>query len=287
MPEQPGPFTAPAIVVGIDGSRSAIRAAVWAIDEAASRDIPLRLMAVAEGTSDVSRESGGDAPNALHGAVAAVAATGRPVRVITETLTGSPTLALLEASRTAAMVCVGAVGLRRLAHHRLGSTAAALAASSHCPVAVIRGGEPTAPGWVVVEVDDTPHSAAVLQSAVAEARLRAAPLRVLGSWQSRYTDAHDAHAVSEGNRMVRAQLDRRLSEWRRRYPDLDVEPVAVHGSIVDYLSGGPSGRPTSIQLVVVGARNTDSVAELLGPAGQSALHGTDCSLLVIDPQRLL
>jgi len=34
------------IVVGIDGSEAAIRAAEWASDEAASRDIPLRLVCV-------------------------------------------------------------------------------------------------------------------------------------------------------------------------------------------------------------------------------------------------
>src|SRR5262245_22307861 len=33
-----------AVVVGIDGSRSAIDAALWAVDEAVSRDIPLRLV---------------------------------------------------------------------------------------------------------------------------------------------------------------------------------------------------------------------------------------------------
>ena len=32
------------IVVGIDGSKAAIRAALWAVDEAVSRDVPLRLV---------------------------------------------------------------------------------------------------------------------------------------------------------------------------------------------------------------------------------------------------
>ena len=35
---------APAVVVGVDGSCSATAAALWAIDEAMSRDIPLRLL---------------------------------------------------------------------------------------------------------------------------------------------------------------------------------------------------------------------------------------------------
>lgn len=34
----------PAVVVGIDGSKAALQAALWAIDEATDRDVPLRLV---------------------------------------------------------------------------------------------------------------------------------------------------------------------------------------------------------------------------------------------------
>lgn len=37
------------IVVGIDGSTAALKAAEWAVDEAVSRDIPLRLIHVTDG----------------------------------------------------------------------------------------------------------------------------------------------------------------------------------------------------------------------------------------------
>ena len=36
----------PAVVVGVDGSRTALHAALWAIDEAVARDVPLRLVYV-------------------------------------------------------------------------------------------------------------------------------------------------------------------------------------------------------------------------------------------------
>ena len=265
------------VAVGVDGSRAGVRAAMWAIDEAVDRDIPLRLMWVAD---DGPRDP--LTPDPLAAAVEAVLACDRGARVQTETLTGEPSAALLAASGSAAMICVGAAGLKHDAQHRIGSTAAALVDAAHCPVAVVRGGDHSG-GWVVADLDETPDSAAVLQTAVAQARLRGSPLRVLGSWESRYTDSHDPAAVSDGNRMVRAQLDRRLSEWRSRYPDLDVEPVAVHGSVLDYLSA----HAASIQLVVVGARNADGVARLLGPAGLATLHDTGCSVLVVDRQRLL
>ena len=274
-------FTLASIVVGIDGSRTAVRAALWAIDEAVSRDIPLHLVAAANSPAERA-----DAELAVGSAAAAVAATGRPVDLDTHVLDGEPTPILLKHSGTAAMVCVGAVGRRHFDRSRLGSTTGALVAAAHCPIAVVRGDDDSAAeprGWVVVELDETPDSAAVLQFGVAEARLRNAPLRVLGAWQSRYTDVHDSHAVADGNRLVRSQLDRRLSQWRHLYPDLDAKPVAIHGSALNYLSQ----HANEIQLVVVGAPNATGVGELLGPMGLTTLNHTDCTILVVDRQRLL
>jgi nucleotide-binding universal stress UspA family protein len=277
MPES---STTPSITVGVDGSRGAVRAALWAIDEAVSRDIPLRLVYAIEPSSSAAAES------AVRDAASAIEATERPVKVEIEILPGQPIATLLDASRAAAMICVGEVGLKHFDHDRIGTTATALVTAAHCPVAIVRGSEPAAgsgPGWVVVELDESPDSAAVLQFGVAEARLREAPLRVLSAWQSRYTDVHDSHAVSDGNRMVRAQLDRRLSHWKHQYPDLDARPVAIHGSVLNFLAK----HGDEIQLVVVGARNAAGIEELLGPTGSAALHNTDCSVLVVDRQRLL
>ncbi len=273
MTEPPTGFVPPCIVVGVDGSRSAERAVRWALDEAVGRQLPLHLLAAATDPATHHR-----AADAISAAAAAVAADGRPVTVTTDVVTGGPAAALQAASRTAAMICVGAVGVRQ-ADHPVGSTVTALAASAHCPLAVIRGDgrrDGGAPGWVVTELDETPDSAAVLQSAVEEARLRHAPLRVLGTWQFGGGSGPD-----EGSRLVRARLDRRLEAWRHRYPDLDVEPVAVHGSGMAYLAG----HADDIALIVIGARNVIAVNELLGHAGPAALPGT--SVLILDRQTLL
>lgn len=265
-------FTPPSIVVGIDGSPVGLRAALWALDEAIGRELPLRLVAAAEGDA-------GAAQSALNTAAATVRRTGPQVQLSTEVVPGRPTPVLIEASRSAAMICVGAVGPKHFEHARVGSTAEALAASAHCPVAVVRGGgQPS--GWVVVELDQTPDSAAVLQYAVEEARMRHAPLRALGTWQSR---GNETAQHLDGERMVHAQLDRRLEQWRHRYPDLDALPVAVQGSGLSFVAENAA----AIQLIVVGARNAAAIEELLGPPGQAALHNTGCSILVVDRQRLL
>ena len=132
------------------------------------------------------------------------------MKIEVEIVRARPARALLEASRSAAMACVGAMGLRHIARGRIGSTAAALAASAQCPVAIVRGElmDSTASRWVVAEVDESTACNGVLRRGLEEAQLRAAPLRVLTAWQSRFTDIYDTHAVSEGNRLAKARLDR-------------------------------------------------------------------------------
>ena len=281
----------PSIVVGIDGSRAAVDATLWAVDEAVCRDIPLRLVyaidpdTAAADPHDAARELA-TAELAVRYAFTAAESTEKSVKIEVEILQRKPARALVEASRSAAMICVGAVGLKHAARGRIGSTAAAVAKSAHCPVAVIRQGAVsvcTTPGAILVEVDQWPTGSAVLERGVEEALLRGAPMRVLTNWQSRFIDAHDARAVADRNRLARAQLDRRLARWRRRYPDLDVQTVANHGSTLPYLARNAG----SVQLVVVGAHRSGGASELVGPAGLAVLSNTDCSVLTCDEQRRL
>ena len=50
------------VVVGVDGSQAAIRAARWAVDEVAGTDIPLRLLHI---TKAIPRASSSEARAAL------------------------------------------------------------------------------------------------------------------------------------------------------------------------------------------------------------------------------
>lgn len=281
---------APAVVVGIDGSRTAIDATLWAVDEAVSRDIPLRLLYAidpddgAHNPHDAARDLA-TAEIAIRYAFTAVEATMKPVKVEVEIVQEKPVRALAAASRAAAMVCVGAVGFKNATRGQIGSTAAAVVRSAHCPVAVIRGraAAVSGTGTILAEVGDWTTADAVLQLAIDQARLRHAPLRVLAAWQSQFTDTHDTDAVAEGHQLAQAQLDRRLAGWRRRYPDLDVESVTNHGSTLDYLAKTAD----TTQLVVVGAERAGGCGELLGPRGLAILHDTECSVLTCDRQRRL
>src|SRR5690349_1358081 len=118
------------VVVGIDGSKAAVAAALWAVDEAVARDVPLRLVyATTEaaapsnplGVTDVTVEYG---ETSLRAASSAVEATGKTVKLETEISCGAVDAILIAESQSAAMLCVASVGIGWVAEKVLGSTAA-------------------------------------------------------------------------------------------------------------------------------------------------------------------
>jgi nucleotide-binding universal stress UspA family protein len=265
------------VVVGIDGSSAAMRAALWAVDEAVSRDIPLRLI-YAIGHPHISVVDADDearrlatAEIAVRYAFMAVEATDKPVKIEVEIDQGHPLSTLVRASRSAAMVCVGAAGFNHGEHLQLGSTAANLATSAHCPIAIIRehGCVTSAGGRIVVEAIDSDENDVVLAHAMEEAELRNAGLHAVTRCRCGSNDIRE-HPVPAG-------VDRRLTRWANRYPDVDVHSAAVHHTIGDYLAGLPG----SVQLIVVGFSSPHDREGLGDHIGHAALEHAKCSVLVV------
>lgn len=264
--------SAPSVLVGYDGSRASSRAAVWAVDEAVSRDIPLRLVYVI----DPADRPGAGVDDRLACARAALSngqrmleATEKPIKIDTEIAHGRPMAALVEASRWAMLVCVGSLGITHACCRNEGSVASALAGTARCPVAVIgpsAGGQAGETGWIVVEVDESPDNDAVLRWAFEEARLRAAPLRAVASWRAEVPDDVDGES-----RLARAQLNRRIASWLRLYPDVHVESLAVRGGVTQYLATNAK----SVQLVVTGPRG-----------GLNVGTHAECSMLIVHRSHL-
>jgi nucleotide-binding universal stress UspA family protein len=274
----------PAVVVGIDGSRGSIDAALWAIDEAVERDLPLRLVYAIE-----PREAGevdcdsvahdfASAEIAVREAAMAIESVDKPVKIEVEIVQDRAVAALLAASHSAAMVCVGALGINRATGKRVGSTVSALLARAHCAVAIVRQSDSSMsePRWVVTEFDGSPDGNTVLGHALDEARLRKAPLHVVTSWRPRFPDIHDTHASADARRQTRANLERSLARYRRLYPEVDIRAVAVVGSPLNYLVR----HTASIQLIVLSHQPSDELSEFAGPASCAALHGVNCSVLI-------
>lgn len=275
---------APSVVVGVDGSRSALAAASWAVEEAVARGVPLRLVSVVDGPAAQDVTAAGRALAAAEAAarrgLALAESSTTHVRVDLEVLRGRPVHRLLEAGRGATMLCIGSVGTAGATSGRLGSTALGLADGAHCPVAIVRQSRPSSAPHesVVVELDGSSDGDALLRLGIEEALLRHAPLVVISVWQADVTDVHDARAVAEQNRRIRAQVNRRLACTRRRHPKLEVVPVAVRGTLLNYVSH----HHDSIQLLLIGRRRAHGLAEMIGTASYAALRDTDCAVLVCD-----
>lgn len=264
------------VVVGIDGSQGAIQAAQWAVEEAVSRDVPLRLVHVAPpnvqpptlASVDNDRLHIEYGETALRMASDAVAATSKPVKVETALVRGEPIATLVAESGNAAMVCVGAVGIGCFARAWLGSTAAELAEAADCPVAIIRAHQ-NQPGpdsnWIVVPVDDPPENGAVVQYAMDEAQLRQAPVLALGVWHEDFGETRFD------------DLDQRMQTWRRRYPDVHVSSIATRADMAGFLADNRD----RVQLAVLGSGDADQVARIIRPQSHPILGHRGSSVLVV------
>lgn len=272
-------FPPASIIVGIDGSKAAVRAAVWAIAEAVSRDIPLRLVHVIEHHdganlhSDTLDQEYARGEHVTHQAWRTVEATGEPVKLEMEILRGDPVVMLAQASRSAAMICLGWTGHDLASRSDLGATATALSRSAHCPVAVIRlHARASLDGrWIIARVDETLSSKAVLHHAVEEARLRKAPLLALVTGRD-----HD-HADADTASAVGVRLDRHLAEHFARPRDVPVCSLPIGHGVLEYLAKSAN----LAQLVVVGADDPRVVPELTGPHADMVLHHTNCSVMSV------
>jgi nucleotide-binding universal stress UspA family protein len=260
--------TRSAIVAGIDGSETAIQAAHWAIDEAISRNVPLRLVYATKPThpsADDYYEDVHHAKASLRAAQDAIEATGKPVKVETAIVTGPSGGALIAESDDADMICVGSVGFGRYAQALLGSTATELAEKAHCSVAIIRPQEDHTRreiNWIVVAINDEPDNEVVVEHAMQEAKLRQAPVLALGE---------------RARKATRDDLERKVQEWKRRYPDVHVYPVANDADVAHFMKK----HDERVQLAVIGGSKANELAQIVGPYGHRIFHHAESSVLIV------
>lgn len=183
------------VVVGIDGSESALEAVRWAAREADRRQVPLRLVN-AFGWPDTRHIGdagfGGGSREVLLrsarkelAAAAAVADQAAPGMVVEQQLVVGFPVPVLQAEATRAqLVVLGHRGLGGFTGLLVGSVAVALAAHAACPVIVVRGSGLDAPseGPVVVGVDGSPTSEAAIAFAFGAAAARGVPLVAVHTW---------------------------------------------------------------------------------------------------------
>ncbi|MFG1643284.1 universal stress protein [Amycolatopsis sp. NPDC049252] len=282
------------IVVGVDGSASALQAARWAGDEAARRQLPARIVHAVP-TPALSYGAGVRPPDGftevletqgrewLADAEAAIRSAHPDLEIHTDLVTGSPVSALLEASADARLVTLGSRGLGGFSGMLTGSTVVAMVARGRCPIMVVRGGG-RENGPVVLGMDGSPANEPAIAVAFDEASSRGADLVAVHSWLS--VSAGTAHTLGrqllddfdalEGNE--REILAERLAGWQEKYPDVTVRRVVARDHPVRCLLD----HSADAQLLVVGSRGLGGFSGMLtGSTSQALIHHATCPLLVV------
>ena len=184
--------TSTQVVVGYDGSPDSRAALDWAVREAASRHLGVRVVycepdmaawdgaaATMSGSPPLSMTLAHPGPELVAEAAVVVEQAGVPVETVSTA--GAPASALVEQSRTAVMVAIGSRGHGSVSSAILGSTVSHVASHAHCPVIVVQAqGAPDGP--VVVGVDGSPESEELVGWAIDHASRHGLSLEVLHSY---------------------------------------------------------------------------------------------------------
>jgi nucleotide-binding universal stress UspA family protein len=281
------------VAVGIDDSSGTSAALAWALDEARSRGVPVRLVhafgwALTQGAIPIY----GNLPvpelahvrrvaeKLLADTAATAAGLAPDVDVSTHALGDDAVPTLIEESRTASTVVLGSRHLGAAGSMFLGSVGAAVSARASCPVVVVRGpsGFAAEGAAVVVGVDALDDAAAALEYGFEVASRKSLPLRAVLCWRRDVLAEMMWRPEPEPPERAEALLSQTLAGWREKYPDVD-----VHGAVVrDHPVAGLVAASNAQHLLVVGARGRHAIAgALLGSVSQGVLHHATCPVAVV------
>jgi nucleotide-binding universal stress UspA family protein len=280
------------IIVGVDGSEASLQALAWAADEAAVHGWGVRAM-MAWGWVDQHRTllgeafdpgySQDDAQSTLDGYIEAAvgpAAAGVVEGVVVAELPGRT---LIDASRSAALLVVGARGLGGFRGLLLGSVSQRCLQQAHCPVAVLRPGDRPHQEThrVAVGVDDSPGAQAALQWALREAGARQSTLEVVHAWHPPLMGGYPITALSDPAVYEQAAGE----ELRAALAPVDLAALS-HPLEQSVVQGSPAATlidaSQRADLVVVGAHGGGRLhGALLGAASnQVAAHAGSAVVVV-------
>jgi nucleotide-binding universal stress UspA family protein len=251
------------IVVGVDGTSTALRAVQWAAAEARLRGTPLRILHAAPYTTGPAPDLGRQRAEQILARAYTVAHRAEPdVPASTRVSAAQPVPALLAASARAGLLVVGMGGADRSADLVIGSTALTVSGKAGCPVIVARGRRyPRGSNRpVLVGVDSGAADAAALDFAFADARRHGGPLVVLHARHGLEAMHERLSGEEKAARFVdRAHLVEALAPWTRDYPDVPVEFEVVAGNP----SAALLGSAAHARLLVVGSRGRSAPARAL------------------------
>jgi nucleotide-binding universal stress UspA family protein len=279
------------VTVGVDGSKSARRAALWAAAEAVRRSRPLhivygadtdrRALYVSAETIERVRAAGREL---LDETAKAVAAEYPGLHVTTEFSRANAATSLHRAGGLHGTIVVGNRGLGGFDSLMLGSVGLDTAAGARTPVIVVRGADGMEERGTVLAAIRDEHDLVCARYAAREAELRKASLRVLHVWNilqsvgSAVTMLDDVDGIAGQHSAV---LEAVTDAVHAEFPELPVEgdaakSVSVAGVLVE--------ASRHADLLVMGGRRAPTALGFgrnLGRATHSVLHHAHCPVLLI------
>jgi len=250
----------PAIVVGIDSSDNAARAAAWAAREADERGLALILVHAVDlpggagpaaeppGWANARREDG---QKLLDRVQSSLQEQFPGLSITAEVADFSAAKSLVVMSGHAQFVVTGTRGHGGFAGLLLGSVSLKVAAHAQCPVVIVRGDEAGEVRNEIVLGVEPEQPEAPIRFAFATAARLGAKVRVVRTWEpdpmyGGYYYADDTQSVEQ--RMA-DDVDALLKPMRDEFPGVEVSVRLVSGNTVPVLIEAARGA----RLLVVGA----------------------------------
>jgi nucleotide-binding universal stress UspA family protein len=279
------------VVVGVDASEAAMRAAHFAADEAARRSAPLHVVHAAtwlDGLTypyaelDLSGMLYAGAQSVVQAVSDAVSASLPADRVSTSVVNGRPVDVLVDASADAVLMVVGGRGVGGITGMVLGSTAHGLVGHAACPVVVVPDDLAAVQARerrsVVVGVEGRGDEDDVLTFAFGEAAARSTDLVAVHAWQDVVLEtAYRSISPLVDWAGVMADEERVLAEAlagrRDKEPDVAVREVVVREKPARALVEAS----LTAELLVVGHHGR----RILGSTAHGVLHRATCPVAVV------
>jgi nucleotide-binding universal stress UspA family protein len=281
------------VVVGVDGSERGYAGVRYAAAEAQRRGVRLDIVHVTPGylpvgpflmIPDGSLQDFGStvAGRAAHEATEEVPG----LEVKSHVVPGNRVRELVDFSREAGLLILGARHLSAMDHVWTGATVTGVVCRASCPVAVIPAAweAPATPhGRVVAGYKSSEHSAELFEDAFVVAEEMKAELVVLHAWKLEgvYDDVVGGRVEEKRwNGEQAARIEAAIADYRESFPDVRVRVRVVHDSPTRALVHASR---TADRLILVKPAHLGYLHHL-GPTARAVLRLAECPVEIVPPR---